>query len=492
MNILFVTAEMDPFAKVGGLADVMGALPAALREAGDDARVIMPLYGTINTAKYDIEYRFTFQLHRRNGTAEVHVFSTTYRGVPVYFLKSWPFFGDEHSVYTDWNWDSPRFTFFSQAVLVAADELARREGFFPDVVNANDWHTGSVPFLIADRRGWDADWARVGTMITLHNTAYQGEYLGGWLFDAGVPGRHHGLLDWRGLNDNALAIGIAYSDKVTTVSPRYAVEIQYPDMGFGLEGLLRDRVADLHGILNGLDVERFDPAADSHIANPFNAQNFRSQRAPNKAELQREMGLAERSDVFVIGLVSRLVQQKGIDLVAPAMRYLLAGHDVQFVALGTGDPALEDQLWQLGHDFHWKAKVALGFNAAVAGHIYAGCDLFLMPSRFEPCGIGQMLAMRYGALPLVRETGGLADTVENYDGGPGDYGTGFVFLWEQPDALYHTMTWALETYTHRRDAWEQMQERAMRRNFAWAGSAAQYQELYAEAVSRHRPQGGAV
>ncbi len=490
MNILFVTAEMEPFAKVGGLADVVGALPAALREAGDDARVIMPMYGTINTAKYAISYQFSFQLARRNGTADVHVFRTTYRGVPVYFLKSWPFFGDEHSVYTDWDWDSPRFIYFSQAALAAADELRQREDWFPAVVHANDWHTGIVPFLVADRRGWREDWQHVATMITLHNTAYQGEHLGGWLFDAGVPGRHHPLLDWRGLNNNALAIGIAYSDIITTVSPRYATEIQYPDLGFGLDGLLRDRSADLHGILNGLDMAQVNPATDPHIASPFNADNFQRERPANKTELQREMGLPERLDVPLIGIVSRLVQQKGIDLVVPAMRRLLAGHDVQFVALGAGEPALNEALWQLGNDFGWKARVSIGYNAAVAEHIYAGCDLFLMPSRFEPCGIGQMIAMRYGALPLVRETGGLADTVENYDGGPAAYGTGFVFLWEQADALYNTIVWALETYSTHHDAWIRMQERAMRCDFSWKDSVARYQALYASAAARHQPQGG--
>ena len=490
MNILLVTAEMDPFAKVGGLADVMGALPAALREAGDDARVVMPLYGTINTAKYAVEYRFSFQMPRRTGTAEVQVFHTVHHGVPVYFLKSWPFFGDEHSVYTDWDWDSPRFIFFSQAALAFADELAQREDWFPQMVHANDWHTGIVPFLVADRRGWDERWSSVGTMITLHNTQYQGEHLGGWLFDAGVPGRHHGLLDWRGLNDNALAIGIAYSDLITTVSPRYAVEIQYPDKGFGLDGLLRDRSADLHGILNGLDVETYDPAHDPHLLSPYDAASFVAQRPPNKAELQREMALPERADVPVIGLVSRLVWQKGIDLIIPAMRRLLAGHDVQFVALGAGELAYNEALWQLGSDFHWKARVSIGYNAAVAEHIYAGSDLFLMPSHFEPCGIGQMMAMRYGALPIVRETGGLADTVENYDDGPADTGTGFVFLWEEPDALYQTLVWALDTYRNRPDAWLRMQERAMRRDFRWSTSAARYRALYAEAVARHTAPGG--
>lgn len=485
MNILFVTAEMDPFAKVGGLADVVGALPAALRAAGDDARVIMPLYGTINQNKYGIEYRFSFQLTRRTGAAEIHVFSTLHHGVPVYFLKSWPFFGDEHSVYTDWDWDSPRFIFFSQAVLAAADELAQREGWFPQVVHANDWHTGIVPFLVADRRGWRSDWARVATMITLHNTAYQGEHLGGWLFDAGVPGRHHPLLDGRGLNDNALAIGIAYSDIITTVSPRYATEIQYPEMGFGLDGLLRDRSADLHGILNGLDVDSFNPATDPNIASSYDAGNFLTLRAANKAELQREMGLAERPDVPVIGLVSRLVWQKGIDLILPAMRRLLASFDVQFVALGAGEHTYNDAMWQLGSDFFWKARVSIGYNAAVAQHIYAGSDLFLMPSHFEPCGIGQMIAMRYGALPVVRETGGLADTVENYDDGPADRGTGFMFLWEEPDALYHTLVWALNTYRSRPDAWARMQERAMNADFRWATSAARYRALYAEASARH-------
>lgn len=485
MNVLFVSAEVDPFAKVGGLADVVGSLPAALRKSGVDARVLMPLYGTINLDKYDIEYQFSFQMHRRNGTADCHIFRTIHDGVPVYFLKSWPFFGEENSVYTEWSWDSPRFVFFAQAVIATCDALRQHENWSVEMVHANDWHTGLVPFLVNEER-WRQEWAQVGTMFTIHNMAYQGDHLGGWMFDAGVPGRHHPELESRGLTDNAMAIALVYSDIITTVSPRYATEIQYPYMGFGLDGLLRWRVSDLHGIVNGIDTTLWNPASDPLVVAHFDANSFPEHRPRNKRALQQEVGLEERNEVMLIGMVSRLVWQKGFDLAFPALRGLLAGYDVQFVGLGSGEPALNAQLGQLGTDFPDKARSFVGYNAAVAQHIYAGCDLFLMPSRFEPCGVGQLLAMRYGALPLVRETGGLADTVQNYDNADGVVGTGFVFSWEQSEALYGTLTWALDTFQNRPHAWKQMQRNAMLHDSSWTSGVKQYTALYEQALARHR------
>jgi starch synthase len=483
MNVLFVSAEADPFAKVGGLADIIGSLPKALRAAPHaiDARVIMPLYGFLDTAHYHITPLLTFQLPRPTGTTDVTLFTTTFEGVPFYFVQGWPFFGIEHTVYSDFDHDVPRFIFFCQAVLAACDELRARLGWFPDVLHVHDWHTGLVPFLASARRASEPAWADIATVLSIHNLAYQGEQIGGWLWQLGIPARHHPDLEYRGLTDNMLAISIAYSDMLSTVSPRYATEIQYQYMGYGLDGLIRARIDRLYGILNGLDVDVWNPQTDTQIVSPFNADTFRERRPPNKAQLQRDAGLPVAPDVLVIGMVTRLVWQKGIDLAIPALRYLLAGFDVQFIGLGSGEPEYNDALARLSSDFYWKSRSFIGYNAAVAQRIYAGCDLFLMPSHYEPCGVGQMIAMRYGALPLVRETGGLADTVSNYDGGDADTGTGFVFHWETDEALYGTLKWALETYHTRPHAWQRMQERAMRTDLSWTRSAAEYVRLYQRA-----------
>lgn len=477
MNILFVSAEAAPFAKTGGLADVVGSLPAALRAQDIDARVLMPLYGFMDYEKFDLRPLFSFWLPRRTGNVEVHIHTTLHDGVPVYFLQGWPYFGLEAGVYDGWSLDVPRFIFFCQAALGTAWELRQRFGWFPDVFHANDWHTGLLPFLLAQNRA-DPVWGRARSVITLHNMAYQGNNAGGWLWEQGIAGRGQPDLVYQDLTDNLLAIGIAYADMVTTVSPRYAVEIQYPYMGYGLDGLIRTRADRLRGILNGLDVKRWDPATDPHIAAHFDADSFIEQRPPNKRQLQQDVGLEVRDDVPLLGLVSRLDDQKGIRLLIPALRRLLVNTDVQFVGLGTGSDDLNYEMWRLGQDFNWRARTFVELNLHLAQRIYAGCDIFLMPSHYEPCGIGQMIAMRYGALPLVRETGGLADTVVNYDNGPADKGTGFVFNWTETNALLNTIRWSLDTYHQRRDAWQRMQERGMRADFSWDQSAWQYVDIY--------------
>lgn len=485
MNVLFASAEAAPFAKVGGMADVVGSLPTALHGLGVDARVILPGYGFISHAKYNIQHQFSFDFPRRTGTIRTDVYATTHKGITYYFVQGAPYFGQEESVYTTWESDVPRYLYFNQVVMAAAWELRQRTGWFPDVFHVNDWHTGLIPFLIGYSSG-DPVWRKAATVLSIHNMAYQGDHVGGWLWEQGIPGRHHPDLVYLDLTDNLLAMAITYSDMITTVSPRYAIEIQYPYQGYGLDGLIRQRVNDLRGILNGIDTALWNPETDSALVSNFNAENFIEKRPPNKAHLQQYAGLPVRPEVPVIGVVSRLVWQKGIDLAVPALRQLLATSDVQFVALGTGDPHLEYELWRIGQDFSWRAAAFLQYDAALAQHIYAGCDLFLMPSHFEPCGIGQMMAMRYGALPLVRETGGLADTVQNYDNGPADAGTGFVFTWQQPNALWNTLRWAIETYGDRREAWERMQRRAMQVDFSWDKSAQEYLEVYNKALDKRR------
>jgi starch synthase len=307
------------------------------------------------------------------------------------------------------------------------------------------------------------------------------------LWDAGVPPRTQPDLVYQDKADNLLGIGIAYSDLVTTVSPRYAVEIQYPRFGEGLEGLVKTRnnSGDVEGILNGIDVDRWNPATDPWLDNRFTADDFLEARAKNKAALQQEAGIATRADTPLIAMVTRLVEQKGADLAIEALRRLLVDTDCQFVILGTGDKELENGFWRLCNDFRWKSRAYLQYDAILSQRIYGACDLFLMPSRYEPCGIGQMMAMRYGALPVVRETGGLADTVQNYDNGNGDVGTGFVFLWEEADAVLNTLRWAIDTYRFRKEAFHKMQQRAMRIDFSWDKSAREYIALYERAVARH-------
>ncbi len=485
MNVLFVSAEAVPFAKVGGMADVVGSLPKALRQQKTDTRVIIPGYGFINHNQYDVSHVFTFHQPMRTGTAEVRIFSTVQDGVPIYLVQSWPYFGREESVYTTWEWDVPRFIFFNQVVMGVIWELNERLGWMPDTVHVNDWHTGLLPFLIKNTPG--EAWENVGTLLSIHNMAYQGDHVGGFLWDAGVPGRHHPELIQRDLTDNLLAIAIAYSDIVTTVSPRYATEIQYPYMGYGLDDLIRSRAGQVHGILNGIDTELWDPQTDTRILEIYNADDFIKARANNKRYLQQQAGLKVDDDILLIGMVSRLVWQKGLDLAAPALRQFLAGHEAQFIVLGSGDPQYEADLGRITEDFHWKSRAYLHYDAATAQQIYAGSDLFLMPSHFEPCGIGQMIAMRYGSLPLVRETGGLADTVENYDNGPADTGTGFVFHWQETGAILGTLRWAHQTYRHQRDAWRRMQQRAMQKDFSWSTSAGQYIHLY-EKTTKERLQ----
>lgn len=481
-----VSAEAAPFAKVGGMADVVGSLPAALRKAGIDARVLVPGYGFIPHDKYHISHLFSFQFYHRRGVSDVHLYSTVYEGVPVYFLQAWPYFGREGAVYTEYAWDLPRFVFFNQVAMATIWELGVRLGWGVDVVHTHDWHAGLLPFLIDYARAHPF-WGSIATLQTIHNLAYQGNWAGGFLFEAGIPGRSHPHLVYQDLTDNLMAISLAYSSGLTTVSPRYAIEIQYPYQGYGLDGLVRTRVNDLRGILNGIDMELWNPATDPALVSHYDADTFRERRPANKAHLQRSLGLPERPDVPLIGIVSRLVYQKGIDLLVPAMYRLLSEFDVQFVALGTGESQYEYELGKLGYDMGWRgARTLIGYDAGVAQHIYAGSDLFAMPSHFEPCGLGQMMAMRYGSLPVVRETGGLADTVQNYDNGAGDRGTGFVFNWEQPDAVYHTFRWALETYWNNKTAWERLQERAMRQDFGWDKSAAQYIELYHSTLARVR------
>lgn len=485
VKVLLVSAEAVPFAKVGGMADVVGSLPAALRRAGLDARVILPGYGFIDHSHFGIEQLFSFEISHRLGMHEIQLFACDYQGIPFYLLQSPPYFGLEGEVYGDWNWDMERFIYFSQALMATLYELDHRASWFPDCVHINDWHSSLLPFMVRDHGGEDL-WASLASVISIHNIAYQGNHAGGFLWHAGVHGRHHPDLLALGLTDNLLGIGIAYSEMISTVSPRYAEEIKYAYAGYELAPLIGWRAADLRGILNGLDCELWDPATDSRIIRNFDSDNFVSERPANKSHLQSFARLPVREAIPLVGVVSRLAAQKGFDMALPALRNALGARDMQLVVLGTGEPEIERAFWQLDQDFGDKARSFLQFDGALAQQIYAGCDIFLMPSHFEPCGMGQMMAMRYGALPLVRETGGLADTVVNYDNSAADIGTGFVFQWQEAQAVEGTLNWALDVYEQRPEAWRRMQERGMKTDFSWNKSASEYIELYEQAISKAR------
>lgn len=471
------SAEAVPYAKVGGLGDVVGSLPAALHENSIDVRVVIPAYGFINKQKHEITSAFRFVVQDRHGPMDVEVFRAEWQGTVIYLLSVWPFFGSEDTVYTVHEWDIPRFIVFNCLVVQLLDELVEREGWQADIIHVHDWHMALIPFFVFEWRQIPR-WRNLRSVITIHNIEYQGNDAGGWYWDRGLPYRESSLLGDRNLTNNQLAIGIAYADFITTVSPTYSREIQHPAFGCGLDDLLRVRGDDLYGILNGIDVDLYNPALDDMIESCYDSRSFGKKRAPNKSSLLRMAGLAEDNRSMLIGMVSRLVWQKGIDLAIPALRAILADSQVQLVILGHGDATLEREIQWLADDFSWKVFAQLGFDVEFAQQIYAGCDIFLMPSRHEPCGIGQMVAMRYGALPLVRETGGLSDTVSNYDNSSGDSGTGFVFLWEQPLAIERTLRWALKTFQEQPGAWQKMQRRAMECDFSWQSSAAEYANLY--------------
>lgn len=487
MRVLLVSAESVPFAKVGGLADVVGSLPIALRQEGIDARILMPGYGFIEHYKHNISLLFSFPFSHHQGITEVSVYSCVYEGVPIYFVQGWPYFGQDATVYTDWAWDVPRFIFFNQLAMGVAWELRERLGWFPDVFHVNDWHTGLLPFLLAENR-WRQEWSAAASVMTIHNIAYQGDGVGGYLWHMGIPGRDHPLLQEFHMTDNLLGIALAYSDMISTVSPTYAIEIQHEYAGYELAPLIRARKDSLIGILNGVDTVRWNPETDKAIAQNFNAYSVTEQRLENKRSLQYNSGLPVQDRTMLVGVVSRLTWQKGFDLAVPAMRSLLEKGDatIQFVILGTGDPDIEHAIHLLEEEYPDRVRGYLQFDISLSRQIYAGSDLFLMPSHFEPCGMGQMLAMRYGSLPLVRATGGLADTVVNYDGDSADGGTGFVFEEESQAAVLHTLQWALETYDERAQAWRRMQRRAMLSDFGWGASARQYRELYQQAIHKRK------
>jgi len=477
MKILVAATEMVPFAKVGGLADVTGALPKALRHLGHDVRVVIPRYQRINEHKLGLETLLPNVDVPMDSHAEQAAIKTRAAGdIPVYFVDSDRFFNREGVYgYPD---DDERFIFFSRAVL----EMLPALEWTPDVIHCNDWHTAIIPNWLKTLYRDDPRFNGIATLLTAHNLAYQGIFGHRVLEIAGIGSFGFVVTDrGEGHAVDLLGRGLQFADAISTVSEQYAAEIQRPGMGEGMEQLLRQRSDRLFGILNGIDVEEMDPASDRFVAQQFDVESL-NQRVENKLALQRETNLAEDPDVPIIGMVSRLSDAKGFDILCKALDGIL-NQKLQIVILGTGDQHYHDAFTAAAKRYR-NLSILLTFNTPLAQKIYAGSDMFLMPSKFEPCGLGQMIAMRYGSVPIVRHTGGLADTVQDFDVRTGE-GNGFTFERYDGMDLFAAIVRALETYKQPA-IWRGIVERNMRRDFSWGHSAEKYVEVYRRAIELHQ------
>ncbi len=493
VRVLLASSEVVGFAKTGGLADVAGSLPRALARRGHQVAVVMPLYGAVRRSGQPVEKTgVTLPVPAGDRVLACPLLRSRLPGsdVPVYLVEHPPFFERDDpasgkSLYqqqmpggykADFPDNAERFIFFCRAALECVPHL----GFTPDVIHANDWQTGLVPVYLNEVYRGRAGYHKTRSVFTVHNIAYQGMFprdvmrltgLPGWLFN-------HTQLEYHG-QLNLLKAGIVFSDAVNTVSPTYAREIQTPEFGCGLEGLLSTVRGKLSGILNGCDYEQWDPAADPHLAAPYSAADVFDRKPACKADLQRRYGLPEDPAAPLLGMVARLVSQKGIDLVlSAAPGFLDLG--CQMVFLGEGDPEYHDELRAFRDRHPDRVGVYLGFSEALAHKVEAGADLFLMPSRYEPCGLNQMYSQRYGTPPVVRRTGGLADTVVNATEENLALGraTGFSFGGDTAAALYDTVKWALRLYRDRPTDFRKVVLTAMAQDWSWDRSAAAYEDLY--------------
>jgi len=479
LKILLVSAEVAPFAKVGGLADVAGALPKALRAMGHDVRVVMPRYGSIDVEKYGLRRIVTnlgVPLAHQPVNADV-LEGRIGDDVPIYFIENPQFFGRE-GMYGFWD-DDARFIYFSRAAL----EMLRPLGFLPDVIHVNDWHTAVIPNMLARLYASDPDYAGIATVLTIHNLAFQGVFGYGTLHLADLE--QWGLIKAgiSGLDDivNLLGRGLFFADVVNTVSNRYAEEILTPEYGEKMDPLLRVFRGKLRGIINGIDYDVFNPSSDAALAARYDIGSI-EKKVENKLALQKEVGLPQDPTVPVIGMISRLYDQKGLDLIANIMWGLMR-LNLQLVVLGAGDARYEEMFRTNARDNPQKVSATIGFKPVLAQHIYAGSDMFMMPSRFEPCGLGQLISLRYGTIPIVRATGGLADTIDDWDP-VRQTGNGFVFSAYDHWDLYAQVVRAVETF-RQPTLWRRLQANAMSTDVSWLHSADQYVGLYRTAMANH-------
>ena len=467
MKVLFATSEAYPFAMSGGLADVGGALPKALRKRFVGCRIIMPLYGTISDEmRKDMTFVCNITVPVAWRRQYCGVFEAHLDGVIYYFIDNQYYFKRDN-LYGFYD-DAERFAFFSRAVL----EVLPHINFAPDIIHCNDWQTALIPVYLDAFYKQNDFYKNMKTVFTIHNIQYQGKY-GYDLYNdvVGLPIERFGILQY----DNCINLmkgGIQCADKVTTVSPTYAREILDPYYSHGLDAILKQFTYKLCGIVNGIDVDVYNPETDPLIYKSFTSDDL-SGKAVNKAKLQEELGLPQRDDIPVIGIVTRLVKHKGLDLVKRVFEELLQA-DLQFAILGSGEWEFETFFYEMAQKYPNKGGLKLGFKPTLAHRIYAGADIFLMPSQSEPCGLAQMVALRYGTIPIVRETGGLSDTIKDSDDGKGN---GFTFKNYNAHDMQNTVWRAIDGFRNR-EGWQILQKRAMLCDNSWKTSANAYIGLY--------------
>ena len=486
MKILFVASEVTPFAKTGGLADVAGALPKTIKAHGHDVRIMMPFYSAVEKGGVAVR--------KGRKSASVMVDGVEKKGflrqaslgdIPVYLIENKEYFAREELYGTpggDYPDNAQRFSFFCRCVL----ELLKKMDFRPDIIHCHDWQTALIPHYLKHERKHDPFFAKTGVIFTIHNLAYQGLFPRESLELMGLSRECFAIdgLEFYG-KVNLLKGGILSADLVTTVSEAYCHEIQTPEMGCGLHGVLHNRKDDLYGILNGLDYDEWNPAIDKDIMKNYSHASL-SGKLVDKVGLQRLMGLASAPEIPVFGMVSRMVAQKGLDLVCELLP-MLAKAPLQLVMLGSGDERYLKALQEIKAAGARNIAFSSGFDHALAPKIYAGSDAFLMPSFFEPCGLGQLIAMRYGTVPVVRRTGGLADSVfdpQDVDKTP----NGFVFDEYTPEALWNAITRAMAAYQDR-VFWKKLMRRGMSCDYSWNNSVLKYLELYRKALVRKGGEG---
>lgn len=491
MKVLMVAPEVVPLSKVGGLADVAGALPLELTRMGHDVRVVCPKFGFMKPKPDWIAHERPLNVYMGRDIRFAKVWETRLPDgrSPVYCIEYNEYF-DVPTVYAsgylDYEREGYRFAFFSRASL----DLCNYLDWIPDIIHCHDWTTGLVPVHLNSRE-LNQPLGKAASVLTIHNLQFQGIYTSDILEFSGLPRslfRADGLECYGRVN--YLKGGIYHSQKVTTVSPNYAREIQTPEQGFGLQSTLRFKASDLLGVVNGVDTVAWDPNTDPKLPVPFSADNMEG-KAACKALLQQEMGLEQDPGRPLFVVISRLFEQKGLDVLMHAAPKVLEAMHVQFAVIGTGEPDLEYGFSELARRFPGRFATHIGYNDRLAHLLYGGGDCIVMPSRFEPCGLSQLYGMRYGTVPLVRSTGGLVDTVEQYDEATGE-GTGFRFEHLNPEALYYTIGWACATYYDRPHHFELLRQNGMRRDFSWAEPAKRYEDIYRWAYQARNGRGSVI
>ena len=474
LRVLFLAAEADPFIKIGGLGDVAGSLPRALLTVAQeldypiDVRLVIPFHGAIQRQNYPLRPIAKFDISSSLGPFSAEALTMDFDGLPVYFIAGTPIPPDAPVYTSNPGLDGRKFVFFSLAAL----EMARTLGWPPHIVHANDWHTAPAIYALGLRRDHDPFYYHTTTLLGLHNLPYLSVGAGEALSEFGLPpATGSPLPEWA--QNMPLPLGLLAADHIVAASPHYAKEIMTPEFGSGLDAFLRKRADAISGILNGIDQNRWDPRTDPALPRCFDEERL-DQRLENKAALQAELGLEINPGVPLLSMVTRLDYQKGVDLAFTALR-LLDDRPWQAVFLGTGDPKLEEAARELADAYPDRVRTAIRFDIALSRHIYGGADMILIPSRYEPCGLTQMIGMRYGCVPVARATGGLSDTIDDFTRSADS--TGFLFKKASPLALAGALRRALDAYTQP-DVWQGLQVRGMLRDFSWNRFARQYLDLY--------------